>query len=122
MTLYLSPSPTNPTWWATLTIHPLSILICMNPGPTDATTLGQPCTLGWRTRDLETGDLRFGKACTGKMTFYDAYDGVSVSGELYGLSRLGDVQIWGQREEGGSEVGDFQEEWGGFPREAYGRR
>jgi hypothetical protein len=92
----------------------------MNPGPTPD-RLGHPCTLGWRTRDLETGDLRFGKACTGEMTFYGDYEGINVSGALYGLPRLGDVQIWGERMGGGRQVGNFQEEWDDFPREAYGR-
>jgi len=93
----------------------------MNPGPIP-NTMGQPCTLGWRTRDLETGELRFGKGCVGEMTFYDDYQGVSVIGTFYGLSRLGDVQIWGERMSGGREVDDLQEEWDEFPREAYGRR
>jgi hypothetical protein len=120
MTLYRNSD--RGVWWATTTFFPQSIIICLNPGPGGADSLGQACTLGWRSRDLETGGLRFGKTCKGEMTFHDGEEGVGVYGVLFGLPVLGDVEFSGERMEGECEEGDFQDEWEGFPAEAYGRR
>lgn len=93
----------------------------MNPGPSYE-TLDQSCSLGWRLRDLETGELKFGRRCTGEMTFFRDQ---TIRGMLCEVPRVGTVEFWGPRLVGegvGWRDGDeFQEEWEGFINEAYGR-
>ncbi|KAF2786653.1 hypothetical protein K505DRAFT_411850 [Melanomma pulvis-pyrius CBS 109.77] len=93
----------------------------MNPGPSYE-TLDQSCSLGWRLRDPETGELKFGRGCTGKMVFFSDQ---TIRGMLYEIPRVGSVEFWGPRLVGGG-VGwrggnEFQLEWEGIISEAYGR-
>lgn len=111
-------------WWASFTWGAWAGIIHMNPGPS-FDTLGQPSTLGWRLRDEDTGELRFGKNCTGDMTFYNDQ---TIRGYLYNVPSVGTLEFWGPRlEERGRgdrswKSGDeFQEKWDAFVREAYGR-
>jgi len=90
----------------------------MNPGPGDSDSLGQPCSLGWRLRDLETGQLTFGRKCTGYMTF--SGDG-SMEGCLYEVPGVGSLEFEGMRVSGGSLEDDLKGEWDGFVVEAYRR-
>jgi hypothetical protein len=108
-------------WWATAVLQTYSehlrFVIKMDPGPS-ADALGRPVTLGWRMRDVETDELRFGSGCTGEATFFDN-GGVEVV--LKRVPELGDVVFEGERMGGPSQPGDLQGEWDGFRREAYGR-
>ncbi|KAF2114968.1 hypothetical protein BDV96DRAFT_612972 [Lophiotrema nucula] len=108
-------------WWASFSWAAWDCLIQMNPGPS-YTPLGEPCSLGWRLKDNETGELRFGRNCTGDMTFFNNQ---SFHGLLYKVPFVGTVEFWGVRVFGIGEVGkggdDFQWEWDAFVKEAYGR-
>ncbi len=81
----------------------------MDPGPQDSrpqdsTALGHPCTLGWRLRDLQDGSLKFGRDCTGEITFWR--DG-GVEGRLFGVPGCGTVEFQGERGEGECVRGDL---------------
>jgi hypothetical protein len=88
----------------------------MKPGPSSSDTLGQPCSLGWRLRDRDTGKLTFGRKCTGNMTFDG--DG-SFQGILYEVPGVGTIEFNGRRMAGGSLEDNLQHEWDGFVAEAY---
>jgi hypothetical protein len=90
----------------------------MNPGPSDSNILGRPCSLGWRLRDLSTGNLTFGRKCTGNMTFFG--DG-TLQGYLFEVPGVGTVEFDGRRTEGGNLEVDLQHEWDAFVAEAYRR-
>jgi hypothetical protein len=105
------------TWWATFRWGAWDGIIKMTPGPIYVGT-NRPCTLGWRLRDLETDELRFGKRCTGMMTFFD--DG-TLTGYLNEMPNVGTVKFDGRRQLGPSIEDDLQHEWDGFVSEAYGR-
>ncbi len=90
----------------------------MDPGPSDPDSLGRPCSLGWRLRDLETGQLTFGRKCTGTMTF-SGY-GI-VEGCLYEVPGVGSLVFEGMRVEGESLEDDLKGEWDAFVAEAYRR-
>ncbi|KAB2100370.1 hypothetical protein AG0111_0g11512 [Alternaria gaisen] len=106
-------------WWATFHWGAWDGIIQMNPGPSDSNSLGLPCSLGWRLRDLNTGKLTFGRKCTGMMTFFR--DGM-VNGCLYEVPGVGDLVFEGTRMVGGNLQDDLKEEWDGFVTEAYRRR
>lgn len=65
LVLTLAVSSRN-IWWAKFCWGPWDSIIQINPGPSYTGT-GQPCSLGWRLRDLETDQLKFGKKCMGEM-------------------------------------------------------
>jgi hypothetical protein len=115
--LTLAVDTPRSTWWATFRWGAWVGIIKMNPGPTyDA--LNKPCSLGWRLRDLETGQLRFGKKCMGTMTFFEDQ---TFTGELYDVPDAGTVEFEGRRLAGPRVEDDLQDEWDGFVSEAYGR-
>jgi hypothetical protein len=115
--LTLSADPNRGVWWATFRWGAWDGLIQMNPGPGVA-PLGQSCSLGWRLRDLETGQLKFGKKCTGQMTFFDDQ---TFRGCLFEIPGAGTVDFEGRRMSGSSVTDDLQDEWDRFVAEAYGR-
>ncbi|KAF2865022.1 hypothetical protein BDV95DRAFT_264280 [Massariosphaeria phaeospora] len=120
LTLTLVLNPSTSIWWARYTWGAWDMILQLNPGPS-GTPLGQPCTLGWRLRDLDTGELRFGKRCTGTATFYrDQSVEVALAG-MPGMSAGAKLEFGGRRMAGGNEEGDMQGEWEEFVREAYGR-
>jgi len=116
--LTLARDPSRGIWWATFRWGAWDGIIQMNPGPGDSDSLGQPCSLGWRLRDLETGQLTFGRKCTGYMTF--SGDG-SMYGCLYEVPGVGSLTFEGMRVSGGSLEDDLKGEWDGFVAEAYRR-
>ncbi|KAI4918480.1 hypothetical protein J4E90_002864 [Alternaria incomplexa] len=116
--LTLARDPSRGIWWATFRWGAWDGIIQMNPGPGDSDSLGQPCSLGWRLRDLETGQLTFGRKCTGYMTF--SGDG-SMEGCLYEVPGVGSLEFEGMRVSGGSLEDDLKGEWDGFVVEAYRR-
>jgi hypothetical protein len=115
--LTLAVNPSRSTWWATFRWGAWDGIIQLNPGPSSY-PLGQPCSLGWRMRDLETGQLKFGKRCTGAMTFFENQTFVGWLGEVPGV---GTVEFEGTRLAGPSLEDDLQGEWDAFVSEAYGR-
>ena len=116
--LTLARDPSRGLWWATFRWGAWDGIIQMNPGPSDSNSLGLPCSLGWRLRDLNTGKLTFGRKCTGTMTFFR--DGM-VDGCLYEVPGVGDLAFEGTRMTGGNLEDDLKEEWDGFVTEAYRR-
>ncbi|KAH7087847.1 hypothetical protein FB567DRAFT_569751 [Paraphoma chrysanthemicola] len=115
--LTLAKDPSRSVWWASTSMGSWDFLIQLNPGPTH-TVLGEPCTLGWRMRDMDTGELKFGKGCMGEMVF--GGNG-KMSACLWDVPGVGEVELEGWREDGDAVEGDWREEWDGFVREAYGR-
>jgi len=112
--LTLAANPARNTWWATFRWGAWDVIIQMSPGP----DVGSQCTLGWRLRDLETGQLTFGKRCTGAMTFFDDQ---SFTGALFGVPGVGTVEFDGSRLPGESLEDDLRHEWDAVAAEAYGR-
>ena len=107
-------------WWATFTFATWHCLILMDPGPSYE-TLDERCTLGWRMRDLENGELRFGKRCTGEMTFFRDQ---TIRGYLFNVPGAGTIEFWGPRmkSKGVLRSADgLKAEWDDFVNEAYGR-
>jgi hypothetical protein len=92
--------------WAKFCWGPWDGIIQMNPGPSYNST-GQPCSLGWCLRDLETGQLKFVKKCMGEMTFFE--DGTFL-GSLYEMPGTGTVEVEGTRLAGPNLEDDFQYE------------
>jgi hypothetical protein len=106
-------------WWASFSWFAWDCIIQMNPGPSYQ-TLGQPCTLGWRLRDHETGRMHFGRGKTGTVVFHADQ---MIDGTLVNVPFLGAVEFWGRRIPGPRFVGrtgnGFQFEWDGFVNAAY---
>ncbi|KAJ4367048.1 hypothetical protein N0V83_007578 [Neocucurbitaria cava] len=117
LTLFRDSSHSN-TWWGTISWGPLSGLIKMDPGPSDFDASGTTCSLGWRLRDIQDNSLTFGRKCTGEMTFFRDQ---TFSGVLDQMPHMGSVEMEGTRQPGPGVVGEFQDEWEDFVREAYGR-
>lgn len=115
--LTLAANPTRNAWWATFRWGAWDVIIQMSPGP-DQIGIGNQCMLGWRLRDLETGQLTFGKRCTGAMTFFDDQ---SFTGALFGVPGAGTVEFDGNRLAGRSLEDDLRHEWDAIAAEAYGR-
>lgn len=105
-------------WWATFRWGTWDALLQMNPGPRDMHTLGRPCTLGWRLRDLHTGALEFGRGCMGEMVFFADR---TFTARLFGWPEVGVMEFEGVRMEGEVLEDDLRDEWEGFVKEAYGR-
>ncbi|KAG9196226.1 hypothetical protein G6011_01347 [Alternaria panax] len=116
--LSLACDSSRGSWWATFRWGAWDGIIQMNPGPSDPDSLGLPCSLGWRLRDMETGQVKFGRKCTGNMTFFK--DGI-LEGCLYEVPGVGDLGFDGRRMAGDSLEDDMKEEWDGFVTEAYRR-
>ncbi|KAF2653748.1 hypothetical protein K491DRAFT_680303 [Lophiostoma macrostomum CBS 122681] len=107
-------------WWVTFTFAAWHCVILMDPGPSFE-TLGEPCTLGWRLRDLENGELKFGKRCTGEMT---CFRDETIRGSLFNVPGAGMIEFWGPRmkTKGVLRSADgLKAEWDDFVDEAYGR-
>jgi hypothetical protein len=107
-------------WWATFTFATWHCVILMDPGPTYE-TLGERCTLGWRMRDLENGELRFGKRCTGEMTFFRDQ---TIRSYLFNVPGAGTIEFWGPRMKSKGvlrSTDGLKAEWDDFVNEAYGR-
>jgi hypothetical protein len=116
--LSLSADPNRGVWWATFRWDAWVGIFQIEPS-TDLYILSQPCELGWRMRDLETGQLTFGRNCTGDIEFSA---GQTLSGELYGMPISGGmVEFSGRRLPGAGVQDDLQHEWDGFVKGAYGR-
>jgi hypothetical protein len=115
--LHLAVDSFHDVWWVTFRWGEWDGIIQMNPGP-DRMGVGNPCTLGWRLRDLQTGQLKFGKRCTGVMTFFDDQ---TFAGTLYEVPNAGTVEFAGIRITGGSLEDNLQHEWNAFVSKAYGR-
>ncbi|KAF1947061.1 hypothetical protein EJ02DRAFT_365939 [Clathrospora elynae] len=116
MDLTLSLDSARGIWWATFCWGVWDGIIQMNPDPTGS--IGQPCALGWRLRDLETGKLTFGRKCTGSMTFFkEQY----FRGCLFEVPGVGAVEFNGQRVLGAGLEDDLQHDWDAFVTEAYRR-
>jgi hypothetical protein len=116
--LTLARDPSRGMWWAAFRWGAWDGIMQMKPGPRNFDSLGQPCSLGWRLRDLETGQLTFGRKCTGTMTF--SGDG-SMEGCLYEVPGVGSLEFEGMRVSGENLEDDLKEEWDGFVAEAYRR-
>jgi hypothetical protein len=112
--LSLSVDPSRGIWWATFRWGAWDGIIQMNPGPIP----GQSCALGWRLRDLQTGQLKFGRKCTGKITFFENQ---ALRGVLYDVPSAGTVEYEGRRLPGPSVEDDLQHEWDAFVAQAYRR-
>jgi hypothetical protein len=104
-------------WWAKFCWGSWDGIIQMNPGPSYNGT-GQPCSLGWRLRDLKTGPLKFGKKRMGAMTFVE--DGTFL-GSLYEMPGTGTVEVEGTRLAGPNLEDDLQYEWDEFVSQTYAR-
>ena len=108
-------------WWASTTLETdyehLDFVIKMDPGPS-GDALGRAVTLGWRMRNMDSEEVKFGSGCTGEATFFEDNDVAIV---LRNVPGLGDVKLSGSRRGGPSQPGDLQEEWDEFRRDAYGR-
>ncbi|KAH6496246.1 hypothetical protein HBI55_098650 [Parastagonospora nodorum] len=115
--LTLAENPARNAWWATFRWGAWDVIIQMSPGP-DQIGVGNQCTLGWRLRDLETGQFTFGKRCTGSMTFFDNQ---TFIGALFGVPGVGTVEFDGNRLAGRSLEDDLRHEWDAIAAEAYGR-
>ncbi|KAK7545453.1 hypothetical protein IWX49DRAFT_588635 [Phyllosticta citricarpa] len=94
-------------------------IIQSNPGPTSFSR--HPLSLGWRAKNLETGQLQFGRGCTGDIVFEDAKN---ISGRILGLYE-NVVEFYGRRRDGPANCGyvpsEFESEWASYPATAYGR-
>lgn len=85
-------------------------------------------SFGWRSEDVQTGGLRFGKGCDGWVEF----DGAgSVRGAFYGLMARRDVNFEGQLEEDfnyesdyewDGAIGELSARWHDFPDRGYNRK
>ncbi|KAL1608194.1 hypothetical protein SLS60_003133 [Paraconiothyrium brasiliense] len=106
-------------WWSTINAGALSFTIKMDPGPTP-TALYQPFSVGWRMRNDDTGELKFGSGCTGEFRFIEGASG-DMTGVLRNVPGLGDLEFYGGRMAGSPQTGDLQTEWDAFRRDAYGR-
>ena len=115
MDLMLAQNATRNTWWATFRWGAWDGIMQMRPGPTG---IDHSCSLGWRLRDIETGQLKFGKNCTGDIMFFGDQ---TFTGSLYGVPGVGTVDFEGTRLPGPSGQDDLQHEWDAFVSEAYGR-
>jgi hypothetical protein len=115
--LMLSKDSFHDVWWVTFRWGPWDGIMQIDPGP-DQVGIGNPCTLGWRLRDLETGQLKFGKRCAGAITFFDDQ---TFTGALYEVPGAGTVEFEGTRLAGRGLEDDLQHEWDAFVSEAYGR-
>ncbi|KAH7122719.1 hypothetical protein B0J11DRAFT_608255 [Dendryphion nanum] len=73
-------------WWARLEIYECLFIIQMNPGPS-ISTLNKLCSLGYRMRHRDSGQLSFGRGRTGQITFEDER---SVEGTLSNVFMLGE--------------------------------
>lgn len=113
--LTLASDPSRNIWWATFRWGAWDGIMQMRPGPAG---VGQPCSLGWRLRDLETNQLKFGKRCTGTITFFENQ---TFTGQLYEVPGAGTVDFDGARLPGPAVHDDLQHEWDAFVSEAYGR-
>jgi hypothetical protein len=114
LNLTLARDTPRDCWWATFRWGAWDGIMQMNPGP----ILDEPASLGWRMRDLETGQLRFGKKCTGQIT---CYSDQIMGGELYEVPGVGTVEFQGRRMPGEALGDDLQHEWDAFVSEAYRR-
>lgn len=106
--LTLSRNSSRGCWWATFRWGAWDGIILMKPGP-DA---DQPTSFGWRLRDLEIGQLKSGKKCTGQMT---CFSNQTLRGEQYEIPGVGTIEF-----EGTALEDDLQHEWDAFVSEAYG--
>lgn len=113
--LTLASDSSRNIWWATFRWGAWDGIMQMKPGPAG---VGQPCSLGWRLRDLETNQLKFGKRCTGTITFFENQ---TFTGQLHDVPGAGTVDFDGARLPGPAVHDDLQHEWDAFVSEAYGR-
>lgn len=78
-------------------------------------------SFAWRSRDADTGELRFGRGCEGGMAWEDG----EVRGEIVGMFPGEPITFAGCRRPGplwcGRSAYSFRQEWDGFVQEAYGR-
>lgn len=105
-------------WWAKFEWGSWSGIIQLNPGPTFE-TIDETHSLGWRIKDLDTGEMRFGRKCTGEMKF-NGHER-TLEGRLFEVPHVGTVEFRGRRIPGPRRVRGLQDEWDAFVREAYGR-
>ncbi|PSN71010.1 hypothetical protein BS50DRAFT_659927 [Corynespora cassiicola Philippines] len=109
-------------WWAGFTWDAWNVVIKMQPGPGAMGNLGQPCTLGWRFQNYDTGEIRFWQGCTGYMT---CFSDSSLSASLFNVPDVGTVEFWGTRlpgsREGERTVREFEQDWDNFRLQTYGR-
>jgi hypothetical protein len=115
--LTLAENPARNAWKAAFRWGAWDVIIQMSHGP-DQIGAGNQCTLGWRLRDLETGQFTFGKRCTGSMTFFDNQ---TFTGVLFGVPGVGTVEFDGNRLAGRSLEDDLRHEWDAIAADAYGR-
>ncbi|KAK8175679.1 hypothetical protein IWX90DRAFT_118580 [Phyllosticta citrichinensis] len=105
--------------WGSYSFGPWFGIIKSDPGPTHFSLA--PVSLGWRAKDVETGQLQFGRGCTGNMTFENPE---KISGWIFGLYEK-DVEFYGRRRNGPANCGfvpsEFETEWASYPAIAYGR-
>ncbi|KAK7542621.1 uncharacterized protein J3D65DRAFT_222753 [Phyllosticta citribraziliensis] len=105
--------------WGSYSFGPWFGIIKSDPGPTHFSLA--PVSLGWRAKDVETGQLQFGRGCTGNMTFESPE---KISGWIFGLYEK-DVEFYGRRRNGPANCGfvpsEFETEWASYPAIAYGR-
>ncbi|KAG9387896.1 hypothetical protein A1F94_000788 [Pyrenophora tritici-repentis] len=114
--LSLSTDPNRGVWWATFRWGAWDGIMRIQPAP-GFNLFGQ-CELGWRMRDLETGQLTFGKRCTGDIEFFANQ---TLRGCLYEVPGAGALQFEGTRVSGPAVQDDLQHEWDDFVKQAYGR-
>ena len=114
--LSLSNDPNHGVWWATFRWGAWDTIMRIQPNIN--LNLYGPCELSWRMRDLETGQLTFGRKCTGDIEFFPDQ---TLRGCLYDIPGTGAVEFEGARAPGPPVQDDLQHEWDDFVRQAYGR-
>ncbi|KAF2446059.1 hypothetical protein P171DRAFT_442514 [Karstenula rhodostoma CBS 690.94] len=110
-TIKLNPEPTSTTLSSTIkepgpTSTTLFFTIKMDPAPT-STTLYAAFTVGWRLRNHDNREVRFG--------FSEDVPG-GITGLVRKVAGRGNVEFDGGWRAGSSQAGDVQAEWDGFRR------
>lgn len=103
-------------WWATFNWGAWDGI--MRIQPSSEFNLFGSCELSWRMRDLESGQLTFGRKCTGDIEFFADQ---TLRGYLFDVPGAGAVDFEGTRVPGPAVQNDLQDEWDDFVKQAYGR-
>ncbi|OCK83525.1 hypothetical protein K432DRAFT_178753 [Lepidopterella palustris CBS 459.81] len=105
--------------WGSGSWGPMDLVIQLNPGPTQISDV-HPVSFGWRMRENETGETRFGGGCNGHIYFLEDD---KVQGVFFGLYG-GNIEFEGVRRPGplstcGKPAESFRHDWDEFVEEIY---
>ena len=100
--LGLFSDPNRGVWWATLRWGTWDGIMRILPS-SDFNLFGS-CELSWRMRDLESGQLAFGRNCTGDIEFFSNQ---TLRGYLFNVPEAGAVDFEGTRMPGPSVQNDL---------------